>query len=157
MSKTNFDRERESEISCNSNDESSEGSYQNYRRGSLPKGYTPYKETRQVNENEYDGYDPNYEGAETPNRDKNEKTCCDIGRLSFLTVYSMLESVITEQNFLKNFFQRNKPFKGISLAKSEEYSSNATNLFFNDPESNRAKRFQDSNSILIYNKLLITK
>ena len=106
MSKTNFDRERESEISCNSNDESSEGSYQNYRRGSLPKRYTPYKETRQVNENEYDGYDPNYEGAETPDRDRNEKTCCDIGRLSFVTVHSMLESVITELNFLKIFLTK---------------------------------------------------
>ena len=109
MSEINFDSKRESKILSSSSGESSEGSYQNYRRGSLPKGYTPYP--RQVNENEYDRYDPNYEGAETPDRERNEKTCCDIGRLSFVTVHSMLESVITELNFLKNFFNE------ISLLK----------------------------------------
>ena len=103
MSEINFDRKRESKILSSSSGESSEGSYQNYRRGSLPKGYTPYKETRQVNENEYDGYDPNYEGAETPDRKRNEKTCCDIGRLSYVTVHSKLESVITELNFVNEF------------------------------------------------------
>ena len=41
------------------------------------------------------------------------------------------------------------------MAKSEEYSSYATNLFFKDSESDRAKRFQDSNSILIDTKLLL--
>ena len=45
-------------------------------------------------------------------------------------------------------FSRKKPFQGISMAKSEEYSSYATNLFFNDLESVHAKRFQDRNLTL---------
>ena len=80
MSETNFDRKRESEISSSNNGESSEGSYQDYRRSSLPKGYTPYKKPRQENENEYDRYDSDY-GAETPDRERVKKTCCNIGRL----------------------------------------------------------------------------
>ena len=43
------------------------------------------------------------------------------------------------------------------MAKSEEYSTYATNLFFKDSESVGAKRFQDRNSILIYIKLLLKK
>ena len=39
---------------------------------------------------------------------------------------------------------------GFSWAKSNEYSTYATKLFFNDPESVRAKRFQDCNSMLIH-------
>ena len=35
------------------------------------------------------------------------------------------------------------------MEKSEEYSTYATNLFFTDTESDRAKRFQDRNSIFI--------
>ena len=59
--------------------------------------------------------------------------------------------------FIKNNFSRKKPFQGISMAKSEEYSSYATNLFFKNPESVHAKRFQDRNSILIFIKLLPKK
>ena len=103
MNESTFDRGKKSEISSNSSDDTKEGTYENYRK-SLPEGYTPYRKTSQVDENAYDRYESDYEGAETPDRDRNQKTCCDIGRLSFLTVYSMLESVITEQNFLKNFF-----------------------------------------------------
>ena len=86
MRETNFDRKRESEISSSNNGESSEGSYQDYRRSSLPKGYTPYKKPRQENENEYDRYDSDY-GAETPDRERVKKTCCNIGRLFYVTVH----------------------------------------------------------------------
>ena len=92
----------EPEISSSSNGESSEGSYENYRRSSVPKGYTPYKKPRQENENEYDRYDSDY-GAETPDRGRDKKRCCDIGRLSYVTVHSKLESVITELNFVNKF------------------------------------------------------
>ena len=52
-------------------------------RDDLPKGYTPYTgiKTGQMNENDYDRYDSDYEGAETPDR---KKSCCEIGRLSNL-------------------------------------------------------------------------
>ena len=43
------------------------------------------------------------------------------------------------------------------MAKSEEYSLYATNLFFKDPESDHAKRFQDRNSMLNYSKILLKK
>ena len=71
----------------------------------MPGGYTG-----QGDENVYDRYNTDYQGAETPDGDRNKKPCC-IGRLSFVTVHSMLESVVTELNFLKNFFNE------ISLLK----------------------------------------
>ena len=55
-------------------------------RNDLPEGYTRYK----VDENVYDRYESDYEGAETPDREKNQvsctskKSCCKIGRLSNL-------------------------------------------------------------------------
>ena len=57
-------------------------------------------------------------------------------------------STFTSTRISKKIFQQNKPFQGVSLAKSEEYSSYATNLFFKDSESARAKRFQDRNSMI---------
>ena len=53
-------------------------------RNDLPEGYTRYK----VDENVYDRYETGYEGAETPDREKDQgsciskKSCCNIGRLS---------------------------------------------------------------------------
>ena len=38
------------------------------------------------------------------------------------------------------------PDKGFSSTKSYEYSTNITHLFFNDPESESAQKFQDRNS-----------
>ena len=43
---------------------------------------------------------------------------------------------------------RKKLIKGFSLAKSNEYSINISDLFFDDPDSVSAKKFQDCNSIL---------
>ena len=59
----------------------------------------PGGDTGQGNENVYDRYDTDYEGAETPDRERDTKPCCNIGRLYFVTVHSKLESVITELNF----------------------------------------------------------
>ena len=42
-------------------------------------------------------------------------------------------------------FKKKSPIQGLSFAKSHEYSTYLTNLFFEDPESNRAKKFQESN------------
>ena len=50
--------------------------------------------------------------------------------------------------FLKSNYSRKKPLQGISMTKSEEYSTYATNLFFKDSESVLAKRFQDRNSMI---------
>ena len=83
--------------------------------------------------------------------------------MSFWTVYfnpglSVLTQTVhsyLDPNSLNQFPKRKKPYQGISMAKSEEYSSYATNLFFKDSESDRAKRFQDRNSILIYVNLLL--
>ena len=47
-----------------------------------------------------------------------------------------------------NFLQK-KPLQGFSWAKSDEYSRYVSTLVFNNPESVRAKRFQDRNSMLI--------
>ena len=56
-------------------------------RKDLPEGYTqPYKNTGQ--ENVYDRYDTEYEGGETPDRERengsctSKKSCCKIGRFS---------------------------------------------------------------------------
>ena len=55
-------------------------------RNDLPEGYTPYKKNGQADENIYDRYE--YEGAETPDQEKengsctSKKSCCKIGRLS---------------------------------------------------------------------------
>ena len=64
---------RESD-SANSKGDFSEGSNQNLGRKSLHE-YTTYKGTRQVNENEYDQYDPEYEGTEKPDRERDQKSC----------------------------------------------------------------------------------
>ena len=40
-----------------------------------------------------------------------------------------------------------KTWKGFSLAKSNEYSMYISDLFFDDPDSVSAKKFQDCNSI----------
>ena len=54
-------------------------------RNDLPEGYTPYKK---ADENVYDRYETDYEGAETPDQEKengsctSKKSCCKIGRLS---------------------------------------------------------------------------
>ena len=48
MNETDIAQQRESDISSCSNDESNGGSYEKYRRNSLPEGYTPYRETAQV-------------------------------------------------------------------------------------------------------------
>ena len=49
MNNINFSEERESDqdVSIQGTDE---GNYENYRRKSLPEGYTAYNDTRQVNE-----------------------------------------------------------------------------------------------------------
>ena len=58
-------------------------------RNDLPEGYTqPYSNTGQPDENVYDRYQTEYEGGETPEREKDngscapKKSCCKIGRLS---------------------------------------------------------------------------
>ena len=64
--------------------ESHEGSYESYRRNSLPEGYTPYRENIQPNEAVYDRYDYAYAGNES---EQEPKTCfrngssCKIGWL----------------------------------------------------------------------------
>ena len=103
MNESTFDRGKKSEISSNSSDDTKEGTYENYRK-SLPEGYTPYRKTSQVDENAYDRYESDYEGAETPDREKDKKscaskkTCCKIGRLSFVTIWSFKVRVGQSRN-----------------------------------------------------------
>ena len=59
-------------------------------------------------------------------------------------VRASLEQKVTRAGILE-FFRRIKALQGLSLAKSNEYSTYVTHLFFNDTESVRAKRFQDWN------------
>ena len=78
MDNTNLRQERESDQDA-SVDETEEGNYENYRRKSLPEGYTPYKDTDQVNEAVYDRYNSVYSTCERP--DTGRKSCCKIGWL----------------------------------------------------------------------------
>ena len=88
MNETNVAQRRESDMPSCSDDESG-GSYENYRRNSLPEGYTAYRKTEQ---NVYDRYESDYEGAETPDQERHEgsceskKSCCKIGWLSNLQI-----------------------------------------------------------------------
>ena len=63
--------------------ESDEGNYENYRRKSLPEGYTPYRENGQVVEGVYDKYDTEYNQTSAeeakPNSCFMDKLCCKIG------------------------------------------------------------------------------
>ena len=87
MNETDIAQQRESDISSCSNDESNEGSYENYRTKSLPEGYTAYKKPGQADENVYDRYGSDYEGASTPDQERDlgpcdsKKSCCKIGWL----------------------------------------------------------------------------
>ena len=66
--------------------ESDEGSYENYRRKSLPEGYTPYRENGQVVEGVYDKYNTEYNQTSDeeakPNSCSRDKSCCKIGWFS---------------------------------------------------------------------------
>ena len=75
MDNNNLPQERVSDRDV-SVDETDEGSYENYRRKSLPEGYTPYKDTDQVNEAVYDRYNSVYSTVERP--DTGRKSCCKI-------------------------------------------------------------------------------
>ena len=82
MNIINFPQERESDqdSSLQETDAShDEGDYENYRRKSLPEGYTPYRDTHQVNELVYDRYNSVYSTNER--RDAARKSCCKIGWL----------------------------------------------------------------------------
>ena len=82
MNKSSFPQERESDqdSSLQETDAShDEGHYENYRRKSLPEGYTPYRDTHHVNELVYDRYDSDYSTNERP--DAERKSCCKIGWL----------------------------------------------------------------------------
>ena len=89
MNDINLDHQKESDIEL-SFSESCEENYENYRRQSLPEGYTPYRETAQVAEAVYDQYDPDYAADETPDQEAQscsctrKKSCCKIGWLSKL-------------------------------------------------------------------------
>ena len=78
MNNINFPQERESDQDV-SVDETDEGSYENYRPKSLPEGYTPYRETHQVNEAVYDRYNSVYSTNERSDTRRN--SCCKKGRL----------------------------------------------------------------------------
>ena len=73
MKEINVTRQRESDIQSYSNEEFSDGSYENYRSSSLPEGYTPYREPRQADEAVYDQYDPAC--YETPGQEAKPKLC----------------------------------------------------------------------------------
>ena len=82
MNEINVTRQRESDIQSYSNEEFSDGSYENYRSSSLPEGYTPYRETRQADESVYDQYDPETSEQEAkPISCGRNVSCCKIGRL----------------------------------------------------------------------------
>ena len=81
MNNINFPQERESDQDSSFQDTDAshdEGHYENYRRKSLPEGYTPYRETHQVNELVYDRYNSVYSSNERPDT---ERRCCQIGWL----------------------------------------------------------------------------
>ena len=107
MNETNVAQQRESDIQSCSDDESNGGSYENYRRNSLPEGYTAYRKTEQ---NVYDRYESDYEGAETPDQERHEGSCeskksCKIGWLSNLQIRAghsrawFLEEIISTKKF----------------------------------------------------------
>ena len=78
----NFPRERESDqnSSIQETDASDDqGHYENYRPKGLPEGYTPYRDTHQVNELVYDRYNSVYSTNERPM--SGGKSCCKIGWL----------------------------------------------------------------------------
>ena len=79
-----------------------------------------YYDTHKVNEVVYDRYNSVYSTTERPITRK--KLYHKIGRLS----------------------------RGVSLEKSNEYSSFVTGVLFNDSESVRAKKFQDCNSMCYF-------
>ena len=91
--------------------------YENYSNKSLPEEYTAYNDTHEGDEVVYDRYNSVYSTTERPITRK--KLYHKIGRLS----------------------------KGLSLEKSNEYSSFVTSVVFDDSESDRAKKFQDCNSM----------
>ena len=72
--------------------ESDEGNYENYRRKSLPEGYTPYRENGQIVEGVYDKYDTEYNetSAEEANLHScsKSKSCCKIGLFSIHQIYN---------------------------------------------------------------------
>ena len=78
MNNVNFSEERESDQDV-SIQETDEQNYENYRRKSLPEGYTQYRGTNQVNELIYDQYNTVYSTNERP--DTGRKSCCKIGWL----------------------------------------------------------------------------
>ena len=132
MNNNNFPQERESDqdSSMQETDAShDQGHYENYRRKSLPEGYTPYRETHQVNELVYDQIDQAYSTNERPD---SRRKSCKIGWLLNASKF-----FIISPNGFKSFF------KGFSEAESNKYSTRATNLFFADSGSVRAKRFKD--------------
>ena len=71
MNEINTSKQREADDSGVFNDESNEGSYQNYKNKNLPEGYTAYKESN--HDLVYDRYDSVYEAFEKPVQE--EKTC----------------------------------------------------------------------------------
>ena len=96
MNIINFPQERESDqdSSIQETDVSrDEGHYENYRRKSLPEGYTPYRDTNQVNELVYDQIDPVYSTNERP--DSGRKCCCKIGwLLNVSKFYIILKTLV---------------------------------------------------------------
>ena len=92
MNEPDTARQRESDISSCSTDESNGENYENYRTNSLPEGYTAYRKPGQADEVVYDRYDSDYEGAETPDQERDKgsceskKSCCKIGWLLFLEI-----------------------------------------------------------------------
>ena len=60
MDEMNSSQQRESDGPGDFYEESSEGSYENYRNKNLPEGYTAYKEQNQVAELVYDRYSSVY-------------------------------------------------------------------------------------------------
>ena len=150
MNKINSTQPRESNNSYNSCDKSDDGKYEKYGRRSSAEEYTPYKENGQADEAVYDRYDTDYEGDETRDQGGNlgsKKSCCKKGRL-----FNSKNKVTDSKGRFsrKNFLHKNSLFQGFSLAKSNEYSTAITILFFADSESTRAKRFQDRNSMFIF-------
>ena len=92
MNNINLSTEKESDQDV-SFQETDEGHYQNYRRKSLPEGYTPYRDTQQVNELIYDRYNSVYSTNERP--DTRRKTCCKIGwLLNVSKLFIMLKTSI---------------------------------------------------------------
>ena len=128
--------------------------FRNLGRNDLPEGYTRYIKSGQPDGNVYDRYETDYEDAETPDREKEnasctpKKSCCE-GRLSNLKKWPLLfrPTLLSPRPEFPTTISstKKKLLQEISLAKSEEYSRYATYLFFKDPESVCAKRFQDRN------------